>query len=53
MLTVDMELQKKVEGSLEKNLRAFHSAEPMMDRAFVVMMNPKTVKFYRWQERKL
>ncbi|MRS08800.1 peptidoglycan D,D-transpeptidase FtsI family protein, partial [Bacillus anthracis] len=41
MLTVDMELQKKVEGSLEKNLRAFHSAEPMMDRAFVVMMNPK------------
>ncbi|MGR6009619.1 hypothetical protein ACT7CZ_22160 [Bacillus cereus] len=41
MLTVDMELQKKVEQSLEKNLRAFHSAEPMMDRAFVVMMNPK------------
>lgn len=41
MLTVDMELQKKVEESLEKNLRAFHSAEPMMDRAFVVMMNPK------------
>ncbi|MEC3556803.1 penicillin-binding transpeptidase domain-containing protein, partial [Bacillus thuringiensis] len=41
MLTVDMDLQKKVEGSLEKNLRAFHAAEPMMDRAFVVMMNPK------------
>ena len=52
MLTVDMELQKS-RGSLEKNLRAFHSAEPMMDRAFVVMMNPKNGQFYRWQERKL
>ncbi|MGE6363797.1 peptidoglycan D,D-transpeptidase FtsI family protein [Bacillus paramycoides] len=41
ILTVDMDLQKKVEESLEKNLRAFHSSEPMMDRAFVVMMNPK------------
>ena len=41
MLTVDMDLQKKVEESLERNLRAFHSSEPMMDRAFVVMMNPK------------
>ena len=53
MLTVDMDLQKRVEGDFEKNLRAFHAAEPMMDRAFVVMMNPKTVKFYQWQERKL
>ncbi|KFM99766.1 penicillin-binding protein 2 [Bacillus clarus] len=40
-LTVDMDLQKKVEESLEKNLKAFHPSEPMMDRAFVVMMNPK------------
>ena len=40
-LTVDMDLQKKVEESLERNLRAFNSSEPMMDRAFVVMMNPK------------
>ncbi|KOS28074.1 penicillin-binding protein [Bacillus anthracis] len=40
-LTIDMELQKKVEESIEKNLRAFKSAEPILDRAFVVMMNPK------------
>ncbi|KFM95181.1 penicillin-binding protein 2 [Bacillus clarus] len=41
-LTIDMELQKKVEESIEKNLRAFKSSEPLMDRAFVVMMDPKT-----------
>ena len=35
-----MELQKKVEESLEKNLRAFKSSEPLLDRAFVVMTNP-------------
>ncbi|WJE83883.1 penicillin-binding protein 2 [Bacillus sp. DX3.1] len=40
-LTIDMELQKKVEESIEKNLRAFKGSEPLMDRAFVVMMNPK------------
>lgn len=41
MLTIDMDLQKKVEESLEKNLRAFKPSEPMLDRAFVVMMNPR------------
>ncbi|MGG3653949.1 penicillin-binding protein 2 [Bacillus pseudomycoides] len=41
-LTIDMELQKKVEESIEKNLKAFKSSEPLMDRAFVVMMDPKT-----------
>ncbi|KOS27544.1 penicillin-binding protein [Bacillus anthracis] len=40
-LTIDMELQKKVEESIEKNLRAFKCSEPLLDRAFVVMMNPK------------
>ena len=35
-----MELQKKVEESIEKNLRAFKGSEPLLDRAFVVMMNP-------------
>lgn len=39
-LTIDMELQQKVEESLEKNLRAFKSSEPLLDRAFVVMTNP-------------
>ncbi|PEI84503.1 penicillin-binding protein [Bacillus pseudomycoides] len=41
-LTIDMELQKKVEESIEKNLKAFKSSEPLLDRAFVVMMDPKT-----------
>ncbi|MCI0767753.1 penicillin-binding protein 2 [Bacillus sp. TL12] len=41
-LTIDMELQKKVEESIGKNLKAFKSSEPLMDRAFVVMMDPKT-----------
>ncbi|CUB57938.1 Penicillin-binding protein H [Bacillus subtilis] len=39
-LTIDMELQKKVEESIEKDLRAFKSSEPLLDRAFVVMTNP-------------
>ena len=39
-LTIDMELQQKVEESLEKNLRTFKSSEPLLDRAFVVMTNP-------------
>ncbi len=54
MLTVDMELQKKVEESLEKNLRAFHSAEP--DDGSCIRCNDEseqTVKFYRWQERRI
>ena len=41
-LTIDMELQKKVEEShREKFNEHLKGAEPMLDRAFVVMMNPK------------
>ena len=40
-LTIDMELQKRVEEILEKNLLKFKGSEPLLDRAFVVMMNPK------------
>ncbi|WP_369902601.1 peptidoglycan D,D-transpeptidase FtsI family protein [Bacillus manliponensis] len=40
-LTIDMELQAKVEEILEKELRAAKPSAPYMDRAFVVMMNPK------------
>ncbi|PFK45834.1 penicillin-binding protein [Bacillus cereus] len=40
-LTIDMELQKRVEEILEKNLLKYQGAEPLLDRAFVVMMNPK------------
>ena len=46
-----MELQKKVEESIEKNLRAFKSSEPLLDRAFVVMTNQITDKFYLWQAK--
>ncbi|PEQ01489.1 peptidoglycan D,D-transpeptidase FtsI family protein [Bacillus toyonensis] len=40
-LTIDMELQKRVEDILAKNLMRFKGAEPLLDRAFVVMTNPK------------
>ncbi|WP_448162433.1 peptidoglycan D,D-transpeptidase FtsI family protein [Bacillus mobilis] len=40
-LTIDMELQKKVEESIEKILKAYKGSESMLDRAFVVMINPK------------
>ncbi|MDZ5608003.1 penicillin-binding protein 2 [Bacillus pseudomycoides] len=40
-LTIDMELQSRVEDILAKNLMKFKGAEPLLDRAFVVMMNPK------------
>ncbi|MEH7154108.1 penicillin-binding protein 2 [Bacillus thuringiensis] len=40
-LTIDMELQKKVEESIEKILKQYKGSESMLDRAFVVMMNPK------------
>ncbi len=40
-LTIDMELQKKVEESIEKILKAYKGSESMLDRAFVVMTNPK------------
>ncbi|MGE7881159.1 peptidoglycan D,D-transpeptidase FtsI family protein [Bacillus sp. NPDC094077] len=40
-LTIDMELQKRVEDIITKNLMKFKGSEPLLDRAFVVMMNPK------------
>ncbi|KEK26205.1 peptidoglycan D,D-transpeptidase FtsI family protein [Bacillus gaemokensis] len=40
-LTIDMELQKRVEEIITKNLMQLKGAEPTLDRAFVVMMNPK------------
>ncbi|MED2765879.1 penicillin-binding protein 2 [Bacillus thuringiensis] len=40
-LTIDMELQKRVEEVLDKNLNKYKESEPLLDRAFVVMMNPK------------
>ncbi|MFJ8352397.1 peptidoglycan D,D-transpeptidase FtsI family protein [Bacillus paramycoides] len=40
-LTIDMELQKRVEDIITKNLMQFKGSEPLLDRAFVVMMNPK------------
>ncbi|MGE6591507.1 peptidoglycan D,D-transpeptidase FtsI family protein [Bacillus mycoides] len=40
-LTIDMKLQKRVEEILTKNLMRFKGSEPLLDRAFVVMMNPK------------
>ncbi|OUB23750.1 penicillin-binding protein [Bacillus thuringiensis serovar yunnanensis] len=40
ILTVDMDLQKKVEEIIEKYLNMYKDQEPMLERAFVVMMNP-------------
>ncbi|PEB53364.1 penicillin-binding protein [Bacillus pseudomycoides] len=40
-LTIDMELQKRVEDIITKNLMKFKGSEPLLDRAFVVMTNPK------------
>ncbi|KAA0759743.1 penicillin-binding protein 2 [Bacillus sp. AR2-1] len=53
ILTIDMELQKKVEESIEKNLRDFKGSEPLLDRAFVVMMNPKTGQILSMAGKKL
>lgn len=43
ILTIDMELQKKVEQIIEEELTATKAkgGAPYLDRAFVVMMNPK------------
>lgn len=42
ILTMDMELQKRVEQIIEEELKAAKATgENMLDRAFVVMMNPK------------
>lgn len=42
ILTMDMELQKRVEQIIEEELKAAKAqGETLLDRAFVVMMNPK------------
>lgn len=42
ILTLDMELQNRVEQIIEEELKAAKATgETMLDRAFVVMMNPK------------
>lgn len=53
MLSIDMELQKRVDESIERNLMAFKASEPMMDRAFVVMTNPKTGELLSISGKKL
>ncbi|SDY93777.1 penicillin-binding protein 2 [Bacillus sp. 166amftsu] len=53
MLTIDMELQKQVEESIERNLMAFKGIEPLLDRAFVVMMNPKNGQLLSISGKKL
>ncbi|EOP91349.1 penicillin-binding protein transpeptidase [Bacillus cereus HuB4-4] len=52
-LTIDMELQKKVEESIEKILKTYKSSELMLDRAFVVMMNPKNGQILSMAGKKL
>jgi len=44
ILTIDIELQKRVEEIIEEELRAAKATggKELLDRAFVVMMNPKT-----------
>ncbi|ATH91213.1 peptidoglycan D,D-transpeptidase FtsI family protein [Bacillus glycinifermentans] len=39
-LTFDIELQKKVEEAIEEELNKFRGSNYMLDRAFVVMMDP-------------
>lgn len=41
-LTLDIELQQKVEALVEEQLWAAHKQKTTADRAFVVMMNPNT-----------
>lgn len=50
-LTINMKLQKQVEEIIEKRLKEFKGSEPLLDRAFVVMMDPKQVNFYPWLEK--
>lgn len=52
-LTIDMELQKKVEESIEKILKAYKGSESMLDRAFVVMINPKNGQVLSMAGKKL
>ncbi|BDG46511.1 MULTISPECIES: penicillin-binding protein 2 [Parageobacillus] len=44
VLTIDIELQQRVEKIIEEELQAAKRTgnSPLLDRAFVVMMNPKT-----------
>ena len=42
-----MELQKS-RGEHRKILKQYKGSESMLDRAFVVMMNPKNGKYYQW-----
>ncbi|WJQ09647.1 penicillin-binding protein 2 [Geobacillus stearothermophilus] len=44
VLTIDAELQQKVEGIIQQEILATKrkGRSPLLDRAFVVMMNPKT-----------
>ncbi len=44
VLTIDIELQKRVEQIIQEELQATKrkGRSPLLDRAFVVMMNPKT-----------
>ncbi|MBA2873488.1 peptidoglycan D,D-transpeptidase FtsI family protein [Thermaerobacillus caldiproteolyticus] len=44
VLTIDIELQQRVEKIIEEELKAAKRSggTPLLDRAFVVMMNPKT-----------
>ncbi|AXR17035.1 MULTISPECIES: peptidoglycan D,D-transpeptidase FtsI family protein [unclassified Bacillus (in: firmicutes)] len=53
MLTIDIELQKKVEESIEKILKSYKGSETMLDRAFVVMMNPKNGQVLSMAGKKL
>ena len=52
-LTINMKLQKQVEEILEKHLKTFQRTEPLLDRAFVVMMNPKTGEILSMAGKKL
>ncbi|MBO1578528.1 penicillin-binding protein 2 [Bacillus sp. XF8] len=52
-LTIDMKLQKQVEEIIEKHLKAFKGSERLLDRAFVVMMDPKTGQLLSMAGKKL
>ncbi|WP_410985594.1 peptidoglycan D,D-transpeptidase FtsI family protein [Bacillus cereus] len=52
-LTIDMRLQKQVEEIIEKHLKAFKGSERLLDRAFVVMMDPKTGQLLSMAGKKL
>ncbi|MED1116949.1 penicillin-binding protein, partial [Bacillus paramycoides] len=52
-LTINMKLQKQVEEIIEKRLKEFKGSEPLLDRAFVVMMDPKTGQLLSMAGKKL